>query len=122
MAFPMRLLVISLMLLCSSCATTNLWLSGNNEYVEIIPTTPDEDVEAALKDSGRGYFCQQLYASSHPNNKVCYATLTKEDKLRNIEIKLRKTPKTLVTDAGNTIKVVGYVAIDLLMHLNIHKG
>lgn len=119
----MKLIIAFLTLILFGCETTRLWSGGGqNECVEIIPKTSDEDVESALKQSGRGYFCQQLYASTHPNNKVCYATLTKEDKIKNIEIKLRKTPETLATDAGNTVKVVGSVALDVFMHLNIRKG
>lgn len=119
----MRFIFTLLALTLSGCETTKLWSNGGqHEYFEVIPKTPDEDVESALKQSGRGYFCQQLYASTYPNNKVCYATLTHEEKIKNIEIKLRKTPETLAIDAGHTIKVVGTVALDVLMHLNIRKG
>ena len=123
MEFILRFIVVFLALIISGCETAKLW-SGNadEEYVKVTPQSADEDVESALKRSGRAYYCQDLYASTHPNNKVCYAKLTTEDKIKKIEIKLQKTPESLVVDTGHTIKVVGSVALNILMHSNFHKG
>lgn len=123
MEFILRFIVFSLALFLAGCETTKLW-QGNPEqdFVKIIPTNSGDDVEVALKQSGREYYCQDLYASTHPNNKVCYAKLTTEDKIKQIQVKLLKTPETLAVDAGHTIKVVGSVALNVLMHSGYHKG
>jgi len=113
----------ALLLLISGCETTKLW-SGNpaDEYIKVVPQSPDEDVELALKQSGRKYSCQDLYASSYPNNKVCYAAWTADDRVKNIKVKLLKTPETLALDAGRTILVVGYVTLETLARMNFHSG
>jgi hypothetical protein len=121
--FILRFIVISLLFLMAGCETTKLW-SGDPEedFVKIAPTISNQDVEALLKQSGREYYCQNLYASTYPNDKVCYAKLTTEDKIKRIHIKLLKTPETLIGDAGQTIKIVGYVALDIIMHSGYRKG
>lgn len=107
----------------SGCETAKLWSeSPNGGFVKIVATTPEDDVEVALKQSGREYYCQDLYASTHPNNKVCFAKFTTEAKLQDTQVKLLKTPETLVLDAGHTIKVVGSVAFDIIIHSMPPRG
>lgn len=123
MEFILRFIVFSLALFLAGCETTKLWQGTPDEdFVEIATTNPDEDVEVALKRSGREYYCQDLYATTRSNNKVCYVKLTTEDKIKNIQVKLLKTPETLAIDAGHTIKVVGSVALNVIMHSGYHKG
>jgi len=110
--------VIALALLASGCETTQLWVEPQESYVKVIPQSPDEDVEPALKNSGREYHCKQLYYSSHANNKICYAKVTSEEKLDSIGVKLLKTPEKLVIDAGRTILVIGYVALAMKGHIS----
>lgn len=95
-------------LLVGGCETTKLWQEPQEQYIKIVPQTPDEDVELALKDSGREYHCKQLYYSTHANDKVCYVKVNTGQKLDNIGIKLLKTPEKLAIDAGRTILVIGY--------------
>ena len=108
------------MLLCiTGCETAKLWQgSESDEYVKVVPQSPEEDVETALKSSGREFQCKELYYSTHPNNKVCYAKVSSTE---NLQVKLLKTPETLVTDAGNTVKVVGYVLLNIAMHSGYHN-
>jgi hypothetical protein len=102
MEFILRFAVFSIALLLAGCETTKLWKGNAQEdFVKIVSTSPNEDVEASLKQSDREYYCQVLYASTYPNNKVCYAKLTTKDKIKSIQIKLLKTPETLVVDAGH---------------------
>lgn len=123
MEFILRFIVFSLALILAGCETTKLWQENSGEdFVKIAPTNSDEDVEVALKESGREYYCQDLYASTHPNNKICYTKLTTEDKIKNIQVKLSKTPEMLAVDAGHTIKVVGSVALNIIMHSGYRKG
>lgn len=119
----MRFLILFSLLLLYGCETTKLWRGEpGDEYIKVVPQSVNDDVESALSDSGRKYYCQQLYASTYPNDKICYAQLTAEDKVKNIQIKLFKTPDALAVDAGQTIKVVGSVALNILMHSSAHKG
>lgn len=116
----MRTLAVILALLCvTGCETAKLWKGSESDgYVKIVPESPEEDVEAALKQSGREFQCKELYYSTHPNNKVCYAKVSAAE---NLQVKLLKTPETLVTDAGNTVKVVGYVLLNIAMQSGYHN-
>lgn len=116
----MRVLVIFLALLSvTGCETAKLWTgNGKDQYVKVVPQSPDEDVEAALKESSREFQCKELYYSTHPNNKVCYVKVSAAE---NIQVKLLKTPETLVTDAGKTVEVVGYVLLNIAMHSGYHN-
>ncbi len=118
----MRFLVFILVIMLCGCETAKMWREKIPEkFIEIIPKSEAEDVEAALKESGREYYCQNFYASTYPNNKVCYVKIT-QDAVDHIQIKLLKTPKTLVIDAATTIVVIGYVAFDVLIHSDYHRG
>lgn len=119
----MKLIALCLALLLTGCETTKLWRGEPaDEFIKIVPTSPDEDVEAALQASGREHYCQTLYASTHPNNKICYARLTAKDKLEKIQVKLLKTPEALAIDTGRTILVVGQVTLVVLMHTDTRRG
>jgi hypothetical protein len=122
MELVLRFIVFTLVLILCGCETTKLWRGDPaDEFIKIVPATSDENVETALKASGREYYCQDLYASTHPNNKVCYARLTAEDKIKNTQVKLLKTPEALALDAGHTIKVVGSVALNSIMLSGYHR-
>ena len=123
MEYISRFIFLAVVLLISGCETTKLWNgSSDDEYIKVVPRSTNEDVEYALKERDRKYYCQALYASTYPNDKVCYAKMTNEDKVKNIQIKLLKTPEALALDTGNTIKVDGSVALNMLIGSNIHKG
>jgi hypothetical protein len=123
MEFFLRFLIFYLLLLLAGCETTKLWTGNPGEdFIKVVPTNPNEDVEAALKQSGREYYCQDLYASTHANNKVCYIELTTDDKIKQIKVKLLKTPLTLAIDAGHTIKVVGSVTLYVIINSGYTKG
>ncbi|MDD0842439.1 hypothetical protein [Pseudomonas sp. Gutcm_11s] len=103
----------------AGCETAELWQGkASDEYVKVVPQNPEEDVEAALQKGDRQFQCAQLYYSSQPSNKVCYV---KVSPLENIQVKLLKTPETLVTDAGNTVKVVGYVLLKAALQSGYHN-
>lgn len=84
----------------------------SDQYVKVIPQSPEDDVESALKSSGREFQCKQFDYTTRQYNKVCYVKVSPTE---NLQVKLLKTPETLVTDAGNTVKVVGYVLLQLAM-------
>ncbi len=116
----MKGLLLALALLSiTGCETTKLWAGHDQEqYLKVVPSSPEEDVEAALKGSDREYQCTELYDSTYPNNKVCYIKVSPTEKIQS---RLLKTPETLVTDAGNTIKVVGYVLLSITMQSGYHN-
>jgi hypothetical protein len=60
-----------LVVLLAGCESTSQLWTGKPEdaFVKVVPTTVDEDVEVALRQSGREYYCQHLYDSTYPNNK-----------------------------------------------------
>ena len=123
MEFILRFVVLYFLLLLAGCETTKLW-TGNpgDDFAKVEPTTPNEDVEAALKQSGREYYCQDSYASRYQINRVCYVKRTTEDRIANLKVKLLKTPVTLAVDAGHTIIVVGSVALYLVVNSGYTKG
>jgi len=100
------------LLLTTSCATTELW-SGNSkdEYIKLLPKEESEDVELALKGSGKEYYCKDLYYSTHKNNKICYMKISEAKKSKDLKVKFLKTPEAVVTDVGNTIFFVGYAIV-----------
>jgi len=91
------------LLIFSGCETTKLW-DGNkkSEFVRVVPQSSSDDVEAFLKSSGREFYC----VPAHSGGKLCYAEISAGE---NIKVKLLRTPETLLTDAGDTITVIGYV-------------
>jgi hypothetical protein len=118
-----RFLIFFLVLVLAGCETTKLWTeNADRDFIKVVPTTPDEDVEVALEASGREHYCENLYDSSHPNNKICYTKFTAEDKAKEIQVKLFKTPEALVTDAGHSIVVVGSAALNIIMASGYYKG
>ena len=119
----MRVLLVAAFALMSGCTNTaEVWkTTPQDEYVKVVPASTDEDVELALKDSGREYHCTVLYQSSYPNNKVCYARLTMADKQQNIRVKLLNTPEALAIDTARTVTVVGYVVLQSLAVSGYHN-
>lgn len=113
-------LLIIYAVLCSSCATRNLWTDADigAKYLEV-SSNNGEDVEAALKSSGKEYYCS---FTSHPAGgltKACYVKHYPSDKMETVEIKLFQTPKALLVDVGIaalvTVYVIGSVTLDWVL-------
>lgn len=104
---------VFLLLLITGCTTTTLW-SGNTskEYIKIIPKYKTDDVELALKETNRKYYCEELYASTYPNNKICF--MEKQEALK-LKEKIIATPEALATDvaasATITFNFFGYIIL-----------
>ena len=116
MTYKIILLIICAVL-SSSCATGHLWTdeSIGSEYLEV-SSNNGEDVEAALKSTGKEYHCS---FTSHPLGgltKACYVKHYPSDKMAAVEIKLFKTPKAILIDVGLaaylTVRVIGSVALN----------
>lgn len=121
--FILRFIAVCFVLLLAGCETTELWTEKPGEdFIKVVPAAADEDVEIALKQTGREYYCQSLYESSYPNNKVCYTRLTSEDKIKKLQVRLFKTPESLAIDAGRTITVVGSAALKIVMSSGYYSG
>ncbi|MDH4584894.1 hypothetical protein E8F20_23810 [Pseudomonas sp. BN415] len=116
-----RMTAFALALMVTGCQTTEIWRGPQAEYVRIVPSTPDEDVEVGLKSSGRKYHCAQRYRNDRDTDKVCYAKVTPMEIAKNVAIKLQRTPEALAMDTGKTIYVVGYTLLDGLCKAGYHN-
>jgi len=115
MAYKITLLIIGAVL-CSSCTMSKSWMSENRGAQFISVTSQNgEDVEPALKLSGKNYYCSYTTSSAGGLDKACYVRYYPSDKMTDTKVKLFETPRALLVDAGEAalvaIYVVGSIAV-----------
>jgi hypothetical protein len=114
---------VLLILLFSGCETAEVWQENNNDkYVEVIPASGNEDIEAYVQATKQPYYCRILEEGSGSGNKVCYVKPGGKAFFKDIQLKLFKTPKAVATDVGTFIQVIGYFILEGNVHLYYEGG
>jgi hypothetical protein len=112
------ILVLVIIIQTLGCATAKVWNDeSQDKYVEVLPQDK-EDVEVALKASGKKYYCNKLYESRYPDLKDCYVKVDDD----RFKAKLYQTPKAVVTDVGNTIIIIGEITLQLFAQGSFGHG
>ena len=103
----------------SGCVSTEALLTKKppENYLEVVQDGPIENVEAALKASGKPYVCKEFYAGkgSHENRRACFVKAPDESRYKELGVKLSELPRAILVDTGNTALVVGKVYLQIMM-------
>jgi hypothetical protein len=104
-----HVLIICAAFALAACATHDVWQKNYrpDEYLQVSNNSPT--MRAELASSGLKYFCTGDLANPQ---QACYVEKTSAQKFGEFADALYKTPKAVLIDVGQTILVVGYIALE----------